>query len=259
MQRIGLLIALALPLVAQDKSLKCEGEKRWNGRQERFCEIRENPLPYAGRLNVDAGMNGGITVKGWNRQEVLVRSQVEAWAATEAEAKAIGAQVRVEANGGQVRASGPDLRRDNGWSVSFEVFVPNRADLNLKAHNGGISITEVSGRIEFDTMNGGVTLARLGGDVRGKTMNGGLTVTLSGSRWDGQQMDVSTMNGGVKMNVPANYSAKLETATVNGGISIDFPVTVQGEIDKKLSVNLGNGGPLVRVVTTNGGVKIAKT
>lgn len=258
MQRIGMLIALSLPLLAQDKSLKCDGE-RWNGRQERFCEIREAPLPYAGRLNVDAGTNGGITVKGWNRAEVLVRSKVDAWAATLSEAKAIAGQVRVEANSGQVQSSGPEMRRELGWSVSFEIFVPNRADLNLKAHNGGISITDVAGRIEFDTMNGGVRLARLGGDVRGQTMNGGLTVTLAGARWDGQQLDVATKNGGVKMSVPANYSAKLETSTVNGGISIDFPVTVQGDIDKKLSVNLGNGGPLVRVVTTNGGVKIAKT
>ena len=258
MQRIGMLIALALPVLAQEKTLKCEGE-RWNGRQERFCEIRETSVPYAGRLSADSGKNGGITVKGWNRQEVLVRSRVEAWGPTEAEARITAGQVRVTAGSGDVSTSGPDMVRDSGWSVSFEIFVPNRADLNLKARNGGIAISDVNGRIDFDTMNGGVTLSRLGGDVRGKTMNGGLTVTLAGSRWDGQQLDVATTNGGVKMNVPTNYSAKLESSTVNGGISIDFPVTVQGEINKKLSVNLGNGGPLVRVVTINGGVKIAKT
>ena len=67
-------------------------------------------------------------------------------------------------------------------------------------------------------------------------------------------MDTSTTNGGVSMAVPANYSAHIETSTVNGHINVEFPVTVRGEIDRQLSVDLGAGGPLVRAITTNGGV-----
>ena len=33
-------------------------------------------------------------------------------------------------------------------------------------------------------------------------------------------------------------------------------MTVQGKIDKQLAVTLGSGGPLVRVRTTNGGIRI---
>jgi DUF4097 and DUF4098 domain-containing protein YvlB len=83
-----------------------------------------------------------------------------------------------------------------------------------------------------------------------------LVVELNGDRWDGEELDVRTTNGGVSMSVPENYSAHLETGTVNGSVSVDFPVTVQGRITKELSVNLGAGGATVRAMTTNGGIRL---
>ncbi len=53
-------------------------------------------------------------------------------------------------------------------------------------------------------------------------------------------------------------SARLETGTVHGGMRIDIPVTVQGKIEKELSIDLGSGGPTVRATTTNGGVSIKR-
>jgi DUF4097 and DUF4098 domain-containing protein YvlB len=142
--------------------------------------------------------------------------------------------------------------------VSYEVFVPRRSDVSVETHNGGIAIADVNGKVDFNATNGGVVLRRVGGAVRGSTTNGGLVIELSGDRWDGETLDVSTTNGGVIMSVPENYSAHLETGTVNGSISVDFPVTVQGRINKELAVNLGAGGATVKAMTTNGGVRITR-
>ena len=98
----------------------------------------------------------------------------------------------------------------------------------------------------------------MGGSVKGSTTNGGLVVELTGDRWDGETLDVSTTNGGVIMSVPENYSAHVETGTVNGSVNTDFPVTVQGRITKQLALNLGSGGATVRAMTTNGGVHLKK-
>ena len=87
----------------------------------------------------------------------------------------------------------------------------------------------MNGRVDFTALNGGVNLKRVGGYVRGGTTNGGLNIELSGERWDGEALDVSTTNGGVNLSIPENYSARLETGTVNGRVNVDFPVTVQGE------------------------------
>jgi DUF4097 and DUF4098 domain-containing protein YvlB len=220
--------------------------------------MRETTAPASSRIVVDGQMNGGVSVKGWDRGDVLVRAKVEAWAPTEAEAKALVSQVTVRTAGGDIRADAPQQRNEAGWAASYEVFVPRRTDLALKTHNGGISIADVRGNLEFEAMNGGVSLKRLAGRVHGKTVNGGLKAELDGSRWDGEEMNVSTTNGGVSLVLPENYSARLETGTVNGGMNIDLPMTVQGRIDRQLSVNLGSGGPLVRATTTNGGVSVKR-
>jgi len=142
--------------------------------------------------------------------------------------------------------------------VSYELFVPEATDLKLDTMNGGIALHDVKGTVEFKTMNGGVTLDSTAGSVRGRTTNGGVNVSLRGSSWDGEGLDVETTNGGIKVQIPSDYSARLITGTVNGGMRMDFPVTVQGRIDKRLDVTLGQGGPTIRVVTTNGGVIVGR-
>ena len=58
--------------------------------------------------------------------------------------------------------------------------------------------------------------------------------------------------------VPRGYNALLETGTTNGGMRVDFPITVRGSLNRHISTQLGSGGPTVRVITTNGGVRIAE-
>lgn len=244
-----------------DRGFDC-GDKgnHWdNYRGAYHCEVREQTLlAPAGRLSVDGQRNGGVSVRGWDRREMLVRARIQAWGKSDADVRALAAQIRIETGGAFVRAVSPGADDGRGISVSYEIFLPRESDLALKTYNGGIHVKDVRGRVEFDAHNGGVTLARLAGDVRGRTHNGGLTITLDGDRWDGAGLDARTTNGGVTINVPENYSARLETATTWGGLKIDFPVTVQGNIGKELSLDLGSGGATVRAVTRNGGVTIKR-
>ena len=243
----------------KDRSLNCREENWYNDRLVGNCEIREQTLATSGgTIGIDGKQNGGVSVKGWDQNQILVRARVQTGAPTAAEAQALGQQVRIETGGAKIFASGPENRQNYHWDVSYEVFVPRRADLSVETHNGGIAIADVNGRIEFTALNGGVVLKRVGGAVKGSTTNGGLVVELSGDRWDGDSLDVSTTNGGVIMSVPENYSAHLETGTVNGGVTVDFPVTVQGRLTKQIALNLGSGGATVRAMTTNGGVHLKK-
>ena len=259
---VATLSVLSLLAVAQEGksrgSLTCR-DNWYNDRLMGHCEIREQTVPAGGTIVVDARKNGGVSVKGWDRNDVLVRARIQAAAATQIEADDLAKQIRIETAGGKIFAEGPANRKDYHWDVSYEIFAPRRSDLSLEAYNGGISIADISGSIEFTGHNGGVVLKRVGGSVRGGTTNGGVVVELEGARWDGETLDVKTTNGGIVMSVPENYSAHLETGTVNGHLSVDFPVTVQGRITKELAVDLGSGGPTVRATTTNGGVKIKRT
>lgn len=243
----------------KDRSLTCREDNWNNDRLVNNCEIREQTLALSGgTIAIDGRQNGGVSVKGWDQNQVLVRARVETRAPSAGEAEELSRQIRVETSGAKIFASGPETRKDYQWHVSYEVFVPRRADLSIETHNGGIAIADVNGRIDFTALNGGVVLKRVGGAVRGSTTNGGLVIELVGDRWDGDSLDVSTTNGGVIMTVPENYSAHLQTGTVNGSVNVDFPITVQGRINKQISLNLGSGGASVKAMTTNGGVHLRR-
>jgi hypothetical protein len=236
-------------------ALSCTGSYSDSNRA-RHCEMREDTVSGVNPIDVDAGPNGGIRVRGWDRADVLIRTRVDAYADTDADARRIAAAVRVDTGGGRVRADGPDTRRDENWSVSFELNVPRAAILTLNTNNGGISISDFRGTAKFHARNGGLSLYNVGGDLRGETTNGGVNVDVDGDHWEGAGLDVETRNGGNRLNLPKGFSAQLEAGTTHGGITVDFPVTVQGRIRSHLETTLGAGGPKLRAVTTNGGVTI---
>jgi hypothetical protein len=227
--------------------------------RDTYCEVKEQRLPASsGTLDVDGRQNGGISVRGWDQREILVRARIRTWARSEERARELASEIQIQSADGRVRAAGPTTERRTSWSVSYEIFVPRSYNLSLDTYNGGIRVRDVRGRMDLSAHNGGLHLENVGGDVRGSTTNGGLHVELDGDKWQGEGLDLRTTNGGVNMSIPSNYSATLETGTVNGGMSIDFPITVQGRITRRLTTQLGNGGPTIRAVTTNGGVKIRR-
>jgi DUF4097 and DUF4098 domain-containing protein YvlB len=221
-----------------------------------FCELRDFTIQPAGTIGVDARPNGGVAFHGWGRAEVKVVAVVQAHARDDAQAQALAKQVRIETGGGRIRAEGPPSARPEWWSVSFEVYVPRQSSLEAVTTNGGVSADSVDGRLDFQATNGGIHLTDVAGDVRAETTNGGVSATLGGSTWKGQGLDLRTTNGSVALTIPRGYNARLETGTTNGGMNIDFPITVQGTIGRRITTRLGAGGPLVRAITTNGGVRI---
>jgi hypothetical protein len=269
MARSGWLMALAFVVAGSATAVSAQSWERsndgwcdenWGGRdQERSCMVLSASIADPGMLSVDGGANGGVSVEGWSGSGVEVEAKVWANARNESRAEELAEAVSIVARGGNLRADGPDTGRRESWGVSWVIKVPFSTDLDIETHNGGINVADVTGSIRFDALNGGVHLDGVGGDVEGTTTNGGLHVTLDGDNWDGQGLDDETTTGGVTVEVPAGYSAQLETGTVNGGINVDFPVTVRGRIGKSLDVRLGEGGATVRAVTTNGGVKIIRS
>jgi DUF4097 and DUF4098 domain-containing protein YvlB len=260
---ISILFLTAIPGRAQapqspKPSLNCDHADH-NDRLVSHCEMREQAMPSGGRITIDGLTNGGISVKGWTRNDILVRAQVRTAAPSESEATLLAGQVFLQAAAGRIAASGPAASDNSRWSVSYEVFVPHQSDLSLTTHNGGISLSDIHGQIEFQAHNGGIHLARLAGNVKGGTQNGGLHIELAGNRWDGQGLEVRSVNGGVHLTMPPNYSAHLEAGTTNGRVSSDIPelATPNEKRPKQIGVSLGNGGPTIRVITTNGGVHIA--
>src|SRR5262249_2729063 len=153
---------------------------------------------------------------------------VEVWAENDADARTLASQIRIDAGGGLIRATGPDTNgflrgdRDEGWAVSLEVFTPWNTDLKLQSHNGSMNVSDIRGRIELQAHNGAMHLARVAGDVRAETHNGAIQAELQGNNWEGRQLELNSYNGGVTLAMPPSYSASLETHSLRGRVSSDF-------------------------------------
>lgn len=240
----------------------CYNYNKWTRNDkpmQQFCETRDLTMtaPSGKPLQVDGGPNGGITVRGWDGPNVRIRAKVQAWAGSESAAAAIAHRISIAAQGNTISATDPD--KDHDWSVSYEIFVPRTTALALNTTNGGINIENIQAAIRFETTNGGVNLANLGGSVKGETTNGGLTIELSGRQWQGQGLDVRTTNGGIHWKLPSTYSARFMTSTNMGGIRTTLPVTKTGMFHKEVEASLGEGGAMVKAVTTNGGISVDQT
>ena len=268
---LSLLLCCSIPVLAQRSSSRdpsevgdawldrCrDGRNNRGNDRERFCEVREKRISASRRLDIDGQQNGSVSVHGWDRSEVLVLAKIQTQGEDVGDARDIASRITVDAGDGRIRAEGPSTRREQSWSVSFEVWAPRQTDIRAATHNGSISVDYIDARLDLGAVNGGIALRGVSGDVRGETTNGPLEVDLDGDRWRGTGLDLRTTNGPVNLDIPAGYSAQLETGTVNGGMHIDFPITLQGMIGRRISTQLGNGGAPIRAITTNGPVEIRR-
>lgn len=231
-------------------------QDNWGRDRAGVCDVRQMTVAATGGTLGVQTTNGGIEIEGQARGDVQILAKVVATAETEARAREIANAVRINATIDRIEADGPRNLNREGWSVSFRIAVPRALNLSVQTTNGGIRIQEVDSKVEFRTTNGGVKLIGLAGDVRGRTANGGIDVDLEGSSWLGEGLDVETSNGGVRLSIPENYSARLEATTHNGGMNIDYPGAPRSTRERDLSVQLGSGGAPLKVRTSNGGIKV---
>jgi len=260
----------------REKQLNCEDRDLdlWAGK----CEMREQTLASVGQLTLDVGRRGSVSVKGWTRSDVLVRARVEAWGSSDSDASLALSQIHVDSAAGRIAATGPGFSNNSYWSVSYEIFAPQTHDLKITAVNGGISVWDVTGRMDLGTRNGPLELKRVAGDVTGKTRNGPVRLTVAGNNWQGRHLDLETRNGGVAISVPTNFQARIQAESVNGGIQSDLGGAVEGSRPRKLDVTLAvavpaqvqrinvilvpenspSAGATLKVATRNGGISLAQ-
>lgn len=217
--------------------------------------------PTKGALSVVPSMNGGVEIEGWNRDSIAISARIQVTARTREDAEAIARDIKIEAASGVVRVTGRGQSgRNQHWAVTFIMKVPRRTDLTLATENGPLSVSNVAGTMDLQTHNGPLSLYGVGGDVHASAQNGPLTVELLGTKWEGTGLVAETHNGPAELQIPDNYNAKIEFGTVNGPMELDFPmtVTISGRVKDRISTTLGNGGPPIRVVTTNGPMTVRR-
>jgi hypothetical protein len=249
--------ALAHPESDRGWDQTCQDD--WGDGRVSYCEVREFPYATDGKpIAIDGGENSGMSVIGWNRNQVRVLYRIRTRARSLEDAKSLAKSVSLTRAHGWLEPQGPPAGSSRWWSVEIKAWVPHASDIALHTLNGPLGIRDVHGTMDLSATNGPVSLLRLGGAVVARAQNGPLHVELGGDRWDGKGLDAEAENGPVNLEIPRHYSARIETGTIDGPTDFSYPMNLNVRPRGYVTTTLGSGGPPVRVVTSNGPFRIAR-
>jgi hypothetical protein len=145
--------------------------------------------------------------------------------------------------------------RNNDVEVSFRVRVPAGVRLIARTVNGEIDAEGLRGPVEAMTVNGAVQLST-SSYARAETVNGSIVASVGSATWP-DALSFSTVNGRIRITLPAGVNADVRVQTTNGSIETDFPVTMQGRFGRnRLHGTIGKGGQRIEAETVNGNVAL---
>ena len=229
-------------------------------------------------------MAGGITVKGYDGQEVIVEARLRPGDSDDEEAanKKPGGLKRIDlaTTGLMVEEDDNVVNIKTGLghrAVDLVIQVPFKTSLKLSCLNeGDIRAEKVEGEIEANNMNGAVTLTNVSGVIIAHSLNGPVRVNLERVTAD-KPMSFSTMNGDIDVTLPGDTKAKVKMETQNGSIYTDFDIQMSPDprqpgvedghkeggkyrviIDKARFGTISGGGPEFQFKTVNGTIRIQK-
>jgi len=135
--------------------------------------------------------------------------------------------------------------------------VPRGVNLVGRTVNGGVTAEALQSDVEARTVNGGIEIATTG-LTSAHTVKGSVDVAIGRAGWK-DQLEIETVNGGIRFHVRGDLNAQVTATTVNGDIDTDFPLTIQGRFGpRRLTGTIGSGGRELSLKTVNGDIAILK-
>ncbi|MBI4472886.1 MAG: DUF4097 family beta strand repeat protein [Acidobacteria bacterium] len=214
--------------------------------------------------------NSGIYVIGWDRNEY----RVQTCKAVPDDSVNMLREITTTHSNGRISVSGPSNRE---WMAHLIIHVPRISQLDFQtangpihlrdlagtirvsASNGPLHLDNVGGSVEATTANGPIHIERGSGDQRLTATNGPIHVALSGNRWDGPGLEVSTKNGPLTLAIPDSYGSGIRIETSDHSpIRCTAPACNQAvrTLSSPSFIRLGSGDPVVRLSTVNGPLSI---
>ena len=219
------------------------------------------PFHWSGHLTAGStleihGVNGKIEVTPSDGKETVVNA--EKWSRW-SKPDRVRIEVEESHNGAEIRAVYPWHWLGPGnddVEVHFTVQVPRGVDLMLNTVNGSIEGEGLQNRVVAHTVNGGVRIdTALEADAA--TVNGSIVVRADPRSGD---MHFRSVNGSVRLEIPAEAGVRLAARSVNGWIESDFPAAKirGGVVGHSYHAMVGNGDADLDVSTVNGSIRVSR-
>lgn len=151
---------------------------------------------------------------------------------------------------------GRNRTRNNDVKVEFNVYVPTGVQFVGRMVNATIRAEDLTANVRAQTVNGSVRLSTSQG-ASAKTVNGSIRASFGETSWEGEAV-FETMNGSIRLEVPAQINVNLEIRTSNGRITTEgLPITTTRSSRRRVEGTLGEGGPDLRLKTVNGSITLS--
>ena len=147
---------------------------------------------------------------------------------------------------------------NNDVVVDFDVQVAPGVAFNGQTVNGEMSAEGLKADVKASTVNGSVRVTTTG-LAEASTVNGSVYVEMGRADWS-NELEFSTVNGGITLILPGKLDTEIRATTVNGDIEADWPLMVTGRFSqRRLRGTIGAGGRSLSLSTVNGEIRLKKS
>ncbi|MEM1178156.1 MAG: DUF4097 family beta strand repeat-containing protein [Acidobacteriota bacterium] len=213
-----------------------------------------------GRLSLD-NVNGDVEIEGWDKDEVELVANIRS--GDRDMLKEVEIDVDINGDRIHIETDYPDSK--GGWGrdwaeVDYQLKVPRGTELaEISLVNGSLRLEAVAGDVEASLVNGSLNARGLSGSVELSSVNGGVDLALD-RLGDGQRIDVESVNGSIRVRLPADADAEVTAETVHGSIKNDFGLKViKGEyVGSDMRGRLGSGSARMSLENVNGSIRVER-
>ncbi|HKR40593.1 MAG TPA: DUF4097 family beta strand repeat-containing protein, partial [Paraburkholderia sp.] len=199
------------------------GQDRDRDRGPRETETvdRTVALPANGTLRLKT-FSGRVKITGTSGDQVVIhavrRASRERLDDIKLEITSSGSTVEINANHQLV-----ERRNDNVVETDFDIQVPARARLDIKTFSAPVTVINVNGSQNIDGFSSNITVE-------------------STDFGDGNDIDVNTFSGDVRLRLPASAKGNISFNSFSGSFESDLPVTLSSSSKRNFRGSLNGGG-----------------
>ena len=227
-----LTLAIAGPVAAQ------RDNDRDRGPRDTETVDRTLPMPAGGTLRLKT-FSGRVKITGGSGDQLVVhairRATRDRLDEIKLEITQSGTTIEVDANHRLV-----ERRNDNVVETDFEIQVPSKTKLDIKTFSAPVTVIGVSASQNIDGFSSEVIIE-------------------STEFGDGNDIDVNTFSGDVRLRLPATAKGNIDFNSFSGHFESDLPVTLNNSSRRNFRGALNGGGPGdFRLKTFSGDVSIRR-
>ncbi|MEW6687176.1 MAG: PDZ domain-containing protein [Candidatus Edwardsbacteria bacterium] len=197
---------------------------------------------------------GEVSINSWDK------SQVKIEALKTAQSKEILSEIKIkieskDTSALQIITEYPKESELNNAQVSYNIWLPNQANLEIEEGVGDVTVRKIEGKVRVKCGTGDVSFQEVEGRMGVELGVGDIEVVWSSPEMIIKDSEFTVGVGNLKIKIPKKISATFLLETVIGEIETTLPV--EKILPHKTEIKLGSAEAKLRFSTGVGDIKIS--